>query len=28
MLESGGFLVGKGVRIEIEAELVLDPPAD
>ena len=27
MLESGGFLVGKGVRIEIEAELVLDAPA-
>jgi polyisoprenoid-binding protein YceI len=27
MLESGGFLVGKGVRIEIDAETVLDAPA-
>jgi polyisoprenoid-binding protein YceI len=27
MLESGGFLVGKGVRIEIDAETVLEAPA-
>jgi polyisoprenoid-binding protein YceI len=27
MLESGGFLVGKGIRIEIDAELVLESDA-
>jgi polyisoprenoid-binding protein YceI len=27
MLESGGFLVGKGIRIEIDAEAVLESPA-
>jgi polyisoprenoid-binding protein YceI len=27
MLESGGFLVGKGIRIEIDAELVLESGA-
>jgi polyisoprenoid-binding protein YceI len=26
MLESGGFLVGKGIRIEIDAETVLESP--
>src|SRR5690348_10902743 len=27
-LETGGFIVGKGVKVEIDAEAVLDEPAD